>query len=244
MRLRASLALMAAAAFAAAVVNAQNPSTALRAGNWEHVGQDPGGTKYSTLDQINTGNVKSLQKAWTFHTGDKTGFFESTPLVVDGTMYVTAQNGVYALDAQTGAQLWKFESDGGTRRGVTYWPGDDKTPARIFGSAQERLIALDAKTGRMVPQFGQGGFVDMGTTMASPASLHKDILITLTTSPVIRAWNARTGARLKLISWRSRPEQQDVGRRLVEGGWRHQYLGLPDHRHRTRHRLRADVDRR
>ena len=37
-------------------------------------------------------------------------------------MYVTAQNGVYALDAQTGTQLWKFESDGGTRRGLTYWP--------------------------------------------------------------------------------------------------------------------------
>ncbi len=177
---------MTAAALSAAVVSAQQ--------NWGHVGQDPGGTKYSTLDQINTGNVKSLQKAWTFHTGDKTGFFESTPLVVDGTMYVTAQNGVYALDAQTGAQLWKFESDGGTRRGVTYWPGDDQTPARIFGSAQERLIALDAKSGRMVPQFGQGGFVDMGTTMASPASLYKDILITPATSPVIRAWNARTGA--------------------------------------------------
>jgi quinoprotein glucose dehydrogenase len=183
---RVSLALTTAAVLSAAVISAQS--------NWSHAGQDPAGTKYSTLDQINAGNVKSLQKAWTFHTGDKTGFFESTPLVVDGTMYVTAQNGVYALDAQTGTQLWKFESDGGTRRGVTYWPGDDKTPARIFGSAQERLIALDAKSGRMVPQFGQGGFVDMGTTMASPASLYKDLLITPATSPVIRAWNARTGA--------------------------------------------------
>ena len=111
-------------------------------------------------------------------------------------MYVTAQNGVFALDAVTGTQLWKFESDGGTRRGLTYWPGDAKTPARIFGSTQERLIALDAKTGRLVPQFGQGGFVDMGTTMASPASVYKDILITPATSPVIRAWNARTGALL------------------------------------------------
>jgi glucose dehydrogenase len=188
MRPRVSLVLVTAAALSAAVVSAQN--------NWEHVGQDPGATKYSTLDQINTTNVKSLQQAWTFHTGDKSGFFESTPIVVDGTMYVTAQNGVYALDAQTGAQLWKFESDGGTRRGLTYWPGDDKTPARIFGSTQERLVALDAKTGRLVPQFGQGGFIDMGTTMASPASLYKDVLITPATSPIIRAWNARTGALL------------------------------------------------
>ncbi len=170
----------------AAVVGAQQ--------NWVHVGQDPGATKYSTLDQINTTNVKSLQKAWTFHTGDKSGFFESTPLVIDGVMYVTAQNGVFALDASTGVQQWKFESDGGTRRGLTYWPGDATTPARVFGSTQERLIALDAKTGRLVPQFAQGGFVDMGTTMATPASVYKDILVTPGTSPEIRAWNARTGA--------------------------------------------------
>ncbi|MBY0496375.1 MAG: PQQ-binding-like beta-propeller repeat protein [Cyanobacteria bacterium] len=196
MRVRARFLLVTAAALSAAVVSAQQPSTALRPGNWEHVGQDPGGTKYSTLDQINTGNVKSLQKAWTFHTGDKTGFFESTPLVIDGTMYLTAQNGIYAIDPLTGTQLWKFESDGGTRRGLTYWPGDAATPARIFGSAQERLIALDAKTGRMIPQFGQGGFVDMGTTMASPAALYKDILITPATSPIIRAYNARTGAEI------------------------------------------------
>ena len=65
-------------------------------------------------------------------------------------MYVTAQNGVYALDAQTGTQRWKFESDGGTRRGLSYWPGDASTPARIFGTAQERMVALDAKTGRLV----------------------------------------------------------------------------------------------
>jgi len=186
MRTRIALASLTAAALTAAVISAQN--------NWTNVGQDVGATKYSTLDQINTSNVKNLQPAWTFHTGDKTGFFESTPVVVDGTMYVTAQNGTYALDASTGAQLWKFESDGGTRRGITYWPGDGTTPARIFGSAQERLIALDARTGRLVPQFGQGGFVDMGTTMTSPASVYKDIIITPATTPVIRAFNAKTGA--------------------------------------------------
>src|SRR5687768_3215515 len=78
--------------------------------NWIHVGQDPGHTKYSTLDQINTSNVATLQRAWTFHTGDKTGFFESTPLVIDGTMYLSAQNGVFALDPLTGTQQWKFEA--------------------------------------------------------------------------------------------------------------------------------------
>ena len=147
----------------------------------------------------------------------------------------------------TGAQLWKFESDGGTRRGLTYWPGDDKTPARIFGSAQERLIALDAKSGRLVPQFGQGGFIDMGTTMASPASLYKDILITPATSPVIRAWNARTGALLWKFDLVAQPG--DPNNKTWEGeSWKAvggtNTWGYLTDRHRARHRLRADLDRR
>ena len=76
--------------------------------NWTSFGQDAGGTKFSTLTQINAKNVKGLKRAWTFHTGDKSGFFESTPLVIDGVLYFSAPNGVYALDAATGQQLWKY----------------------------------------------------------------------------------------------------------------------------------------
>jgi quinoprotein glucose dehydrogenase len=161
---------------------------------WRHVGQDPAHTKYSALNQINTSNVHSLQRVWTFNTGDKTGFFESTPLVVDGVLYVSAQNGVFALDPITGQQNWKFEANGTTRRGLSYWPGDSKSPARVLISSGTRLIALDAKTGRLVSEFGQGGFIDMGANMQSPASVYKDLLIGPQTQPVIRAWNARTGA--------------------------------------------------
>ena len=186
MRKRVSLSLVTAAALSAAVVSAQN--------NWAHVGQDPGATKYSTLDQINTGNVKSLQKAWTFHTGDKSGFFESTPLIIDGTLYVSAQNGVFALDPLTGAEQWKFETSGATRRGLAYWPGDTKPGGRLLISSDTKLLALDMKTGKLAQEFGQGGFVEMGVTMDSPASIYKDVLITPATSPIIRAWNARTGA--------------------------------------------------
>ena len=144
------------------------PSSAPRH-NW--AARRPGSGRDEVLDARSDqhGNVKSLQRAWTFHTGDKTGFFESTPLVVDGTMYVSAQNGVFALDPLTGAQLWKFETDGAhaARRGVL------AGRRQVAGAhprlvADERLLALDAKTGRLVQEFGQGGFVDMGTTMASP----------------------------------------------------------------------------
>ena len=162
--------------------------------NWVHVGQDPGHSKYSTLDQINTSNVQKLERVWTFHTGDKSGFFESTPLIIDGTMYVSAQNGVFALDPVSGAQQWKFETDGATRRGLAYWPGDAKTAGRILVSSETKLLALDPKTGKLNQQFGQGGFIDLGTTMASPPSVYKDVLITPGGRPVIQAWNARTGA--------------------------------------------------
>jgi quinoprotein glucose dehydrogenase len=164
--------------------------------NWVHVGQDAGHTKYSTLDQINTRNVHTLQRAWTFNTGDTSGFFESTPLVVGGVMYLSAQNGVFALDPVSGAQLWKFEASGTTRRGLGYWPGDAKTSARILVSSGTRLLAIDTKTGKLALEFGQGGLVDMGAAMQSPPSIYKDVLLTPATSPVIRAWNARTGAPL------------------------------------------------
>ena len=162
--------------------------------NWAHVGQDQGHTKYSTLEQINTSNVRQLQRVWTFNTGDKSGFFESTPLVIDDTMYLSAQNGVFALDPVSGAQKWKFEASGTSRRGLAHWAGDDASPATIFVGSGTRLLAVNAKTGKLVPSFGQGGFIDMGAAMQSPASIYRDLLITPATAPVIRAWNARTGA--------------------------------------------------
>jgi glucose dehydrogenase len=164
--------------------------------NWVHVGQDPGHTKYSTLDQINTKNVHTLQRVWTFNTGDQSGFFESTPLVADGVMYLSAQNGVFALDPVSGKERWRFEASGTTRRGLAYWAGDAQTGPRVLVSSGTRLLAIDTKTGKLAPGFGQGGFIDMGAAMQSPPSVYKDVLITPATSPVIRAWNARTGALL------------------------------------------------
>ena len=168
-----------------ALVAAGAAATAHGQSNWLHVGQDPGHSKYSALDQINTGNVQKLERAWTFHTGDKSGFFESTPLVIDGTMYVSAQNGVFALDPLTGTQQWKFETSGATRRGLAYWAGDARTPGRILVSSDTKLLALDTKTGKLTQEFGQGGFVDMGVTMASPPSVYKDVLITPGGRPVM-----------------------------------------------------------
>ena len=85
---------------------------------WPYYGGDPGGTRHSTLTDINAGNVKQLQQAWQWKHWEtpldeyKTvpGFFEATPLMIDGTLYVTTPyNSIAALDAETGRELWRFD---------------------------------------------------------------------------------------------------------------------------------------
>ena len=164
--------------------------------NWTQVGQDSGHGKYSTLDQINTTNVAKLQRAWTFHTGDKSGFFESTPLIIGDTLYVSAQNGVFALDPTTGMQKWKFEAAGTARRGMSYWAGESGASPVIFVASQTKLLALNPADGKLVQSFGQGGFIEMGSPAQSPVAIYKDVLIAPQVRPVIRAWNAKTGAPL------------------------------------------------
>src|SRR5687768_8302521 len=64
---------------------------------WPHYGNDPGGSKYSQLKQINKRNVSNLKVAWTYHTGDVSdgsehpsrSAFECTPLVIDGVLYLS-----------------------------------------------------------------------------------------------------------------------------------------------------------
>src|ERR1044071_7262197 len=110
---------------------------------WRFYGGDQGGSRYSTLTQINRGNVARLQRAWVYHTGELDfgletapfrATFSATPLVVDGVMYVsTPSSRVIALDAETGRELWKFDPQAGTKerefnshRGVAYWEGPSR----------------------------------------------------------------------------------------------------------------------
>ncbi len=124
--------------------------------NWLTYGGSWLEQRYSTLAQINAGTVARLAPAWSFDLDTDRGQ-ESTPLVVDGTMYVTsAWSKVYALDAATGTLRWTFDPKvpgaAGPKpccdvvnRGVAFFEG------RVFvGTIDGRLIALDAATGRKV----------------------------------------------------------------------------------------------
>ena len=163
--------------------------------DWTYYGQDQGATRFSTLAQITTDNVATLTRAWTFHTGDKSGFFESTPLVIDSVMYFASGSAFFALYAVTGQQIWKVPAVRTTRRGVSYWPGDAKTPPRIIASAGTELFALDAKTGAAIADFGDEGSVELEDSMNSPAAIYKDLAIVQGNKPWIRAFDVRSGKR-------------------------------------------------
>ena len=117
------------------------------ADDWAYYGHDPGGMRYSPLTQINRENVAKLKVAWTYHTGDisdgkerpKRSGFETTPILVDGTLYLTTPfNRVIALDPETGKERWSYDpmleragnyGDGLINRGVAVW----LDPARARG---------------------------------------------------------------------------------------------------------------
>lgn len=156
---------------------------------WEYLGGDDR-NHYSALSQINTGNVGLLQKAWTYHSGDS-GQVQCNPLIVENQLFgITASNHLFALDAATGQELWRFvpDSTGASHvnRGLAYWErGDDR---RIFFSAQSWLYAVDMATGQPVQSFGDGGRISLGAGLGpesadkfvastTPGTVYGDIII-------------------------------------------------------------------
>ena len=124
--------------------------------SWLTHGRTQHEQRFSPLDGIHAGNVADLQRRWSFDTGTRRGL-EATPLVVDGVMYTTGTwSVVWALDARTGALLWRYDPavprEVGQKaccdvvnRGVAAYGG------RVYvGTLDGRLVALDALTGASV----------------------------------------------------------------------------------------------
>lgn len=145
-------------------------------GEWPAYGGDGGGMRYSSLDQINAGNIKDLEVAWVWKADsllpNAIATSETTPLMVDGVLYFSMDQRriIIAADAGTGETLWMYRLDEGDRfvaaprkvhRGVSYWSdgnGDDRI---VFATPGYNLVALDAHSGRPVAGFGNNGVVDM-----------------------------------------------------------------------------------
>lgn len=123
--------------------------------NWLTYGGTYKAWRYSSLNQIHTGNVHKLQAAWAFQLGEIEGGLQCTPLVADGVMYIVGPNNrVFALDAATGKKIWnyfyKFPRNqrfgyGHFNRGLALGHGNV-----YLGSLDNFVVALDAKTGEEV----------------------------------------------------------------------------------------------
>jgi glucose dehydrogenase len=189
---------------------------------WQSFGRDPGAQRYSPLKDIDRNNVKRLAVAWTFDAaGAETPArlnLQATPIVVDGTMYVTTGNSIFALEPETGKHVWRWDADAGvSRRGVAFWRGSGAIGPRVYSAAGDgRMVALEAKSGRVASDFGTGGFVDLRQgirgevdgpfMLLTPPVVYRDVLITGGSNTEgepaaglygdIRGWDARTGALL------------------------------------------------
>jgi quinoprotein glucose dehydrogenase len=152
---------------------------------WPTYANDPGGTRYSPLQQINRTNVAQLRVGWTYRTGalphdpeelDHKAAFEATPILVDGKLFLsTPYDHVIALNPESGAKIWEFDpklelpygASEVTSRGVSAWR--DRTAKagrpcalRVFiGTLDARLIALDGDTGKPCTDFGEDGEVEL-----------------------------------------------------------------------------------
>jgi len=187
--------------------------SSLQSVDWAAYGGSPAYQHYSALAQINRSNVKQLGVAWSYDTGE-VGGLQTSPLAVDGVLYgITPTQKIFAVDAATGKELWKFDS--GIKamqpdRGLAYWSNNGD--ARILVGVMNFLYAIDAKSGKPIPSFGTEGRVDLqenlgreprsqSIALTSPGVVYKDLIIvggrnpeTLPAPPGdIRAYDIRTG---------------------------------------------------
>ena len=191
--------------------------------DWPVYGGHKDENRSSGLTQINRDNVRDLRVAWTYHSGDpgrpSGREIQCQPIVVGGILYATnTRMQLFALDAGTGVERWKFDPFKNGRntynqnRGVVYWAdGEDK---RILYTAGPVLYAVNAQTGQPIDSFGTNGRVDLFTGLdinhpvnhlflsaTSPGIVYKDVLILGSTvsesgdaAPgYVRGFDVRTG---------------------------------------------------
>jgi len=176
-------------------------------GNWLSYSRDYTGQRYSPLEQINAGNVAKLRIAW-MHQAWESDTFETSPIVVDGTLFITKPpNEVAALDGTTGRQLWSYQKVlpkdlrlccGKVNRGVAILGN-----TLYYASTDAHLIALDARTGVVRWDVTMADYKAGYSSTGAPLAV-KDKIVTgmaggeFGTRGFIDAYDAKTGKR----AWR------------------------------------------
>ena len=189
-------------AFAAA--HAQDGAT--RA-DWPSYGGTHLAWRYSALDQVNTANVKKLAPIWAFQTGDYENGLQSTPIVINGVLYLsTSRSQVFAIDAATGRQIWQYKYPlprapgmNTQNRGVAVGAG-----IVFLGTYDDYMIALDQKTGREMWKVAVDDQRQCGCAITGAPLFVKDKVIVGSTGGdgafrgYLTAFDAKTGR----LAWR------------------------------------------
>ena len=147
--------------------------------SWPSYGRDYTNQRYSPLAQLTTGNVNGLKLAWSYHTGLPNAF-EASPVVVNGTMFVsTPLNHVVALDAATGQKKWEYVAKlgqtihccGPVNRGLAVYGG------RVYmGQLDGKLVALDAANGNVAWSVEVGSPKDGYTLNGPPVAVDGKVI--------------------------------------------------------------------
>jgi alcohol dehydrogenase (cytochrome c) len=177
------------------------------AANWISYNGDYSGRRYSSLAEINPGNLAGLRAEWVFHARDSKRL-EVTPLVVDGMMLVTASNDAFALDARTGRMVWHHswpiseglidDASGHINRGVAVWRD------RVYMETDNaHLLCLDARSGNLIWDVAYADWnKNYGATSAPLAVKDKILVGTSGGDDGVRGFVAAYDALTGKLAWR------------------------------------------
>ncbi|MEO8792751.1 MAG: LamG-like jellyroll fold domain-containing protein, partial [Chthoniobacteraceae bacterium] len=185
---------------------------------WDRSLGGPTSNRFSALTQINKANVSQLKVAWEYHSKDGTANIQCNPIIVDGVMFApTAGWNIVALDASNGKELWRFSpvkegrrlEDQPARRGLLWWPGDAKNPARVIFGKGNWLYALDPKTGKVLDFFGDHGRTWIPMQTSTVGAVYRHVLVAAGYAGDVYGYDIRTGAML--WTFKTKPDAGEYG---------------------------------
>jgi quinohemoprotein ethanol dehydrogenase len=232
-------------ALAAALLVAGGASTAVASGagaapdlNWPGPGGQPDENGYAALTAINSGNVGKLGLAWYLDLPGEQSL-EATPLAVNGVIYFTGSfAAVYAVDANSGKLLWKYDPEiwksdpGSMSSGLSVNRGAAYADGRVFSATKNgHLLALDAKTGKLLWDVDTIGAKTMYSITGAPRAFKGKVIIGNSGSDFgmrgyVTAYDAATGKQVwRFYTVPGSPEQNqgDPAMDLAAASWTGNY---------------------
>src|ERR1043166_111827 len=186
--------------------------------NWLTYSGSYNSQRHSLLKEINTANAHRLTAKWIYHVPGA-GRLESVPVVVDGVMYVSQPNEVYALDARTGRVIWKYRHEPAlgrsSNRGVAVLGN------RVYFTTPDAfLIALDARTGNFLWQSEIARYQDGYWGPAAPLVINGKVVAGVAPGDygmngLLDAFDSSTGERL--WRWNAIPRPGEAGNETWAG---------------------------